>query len=255
MPFFPELSAYTVSETVMLEPNLMVKDLGVVVSADLSWSSHIASIVARSRGVAAWVLSVFKSREPEVMITLYKSLIRSHLEYCCPLWHPSKIADIELLEGVQREFTRKIKGFQALNYRERLKALNLCSLQRRREKYTLICMWKILHGKMPNPNVRFRPPSRLGIQAIVPSLNLNISGFTANQTIYDSSFAVIGPKLWNALPGNLTTVETASKFQSQLTRVLCCLEDKPPTCGYTRAHDNSLPEVLRRADERWSLPM
>ena len=224
-------------------------------SSDLSWSPHIATIVARSRGVASWGLSVFKSREPEVMITLYKSLIRSHLEYCCPLWHPSKIGDIELLEGVQREFTRRITGFQALNYWERLKALKLFSLQRRRERYILVCMWKILHGKMPNPNVRFRPPSRLGIQAIIPSLSLNISGFTTNQTKYDSSFAVIGPKLWNALPGNLTTVDTASMFQSQLTKMLYSLEDMPPTYGYRRAHDNSLPEVLRRADERQSRQM
>ena len=253
MPYSPEMYNYSVSKNVILEPTLLVKDLGVVVSADLSWSFHIATIVARSRGVAAWVLSVFKSREPEVMITLYKSLVRSHLEYCCPLWHPSKVADIELLEGVQREFTNKIKGCQALNYWERLKSLNLFSLQRRRERYILICMWKILHGEMPNPNIGFRPPSRLGIQAIVPSLSLNMSGFTVNQSIYDSSFAVIGPKLWNALPGSLTTVESASKFQSQLTRMLYNLDDMPPTNGYMRAHDNSLPEVLRRADERRSL--
>ena len=107
---------------------------------------------------------------------------------------------------------------------------------------------------MPNPNVRFRPPSRLGIQAIVPSLNLNVSGFTANQTIYDS-FAVIGPKLWNALPGNLTTVKTASKFQAQLMGLLFSLEDMPPTCGYMRARDNTLPEVLKRAGERRSRQM
>ena len=255
MPYYPELFNYQVSDNVVLEPTLLVKDLGVVVSSDLSWSPHIATIVERSRGVAAWVLSVFKSREPEVMLTLYKSLIRSHLEYCCPLWHPSKMGDIELLEGVQREFTHKINGLQSLNYWERLKALNLFSLQRRRDRYILVCMWKILHGKMPNPNISFRQPSRLGIKANLPSLSLNVSGFVANQSVYDSSFAVIGPKLWNALPSSLTMMESAYKFKSQLTRMLYLLDDMPPTVGYVRAHDNSLPEVLRRADERRSLSM
>ena len=157
---------YEVSESVMLEPTLLLRDLGVVVSADLSWCNHIATIVTRSRGVAVWVLSVFKSRKSEVMIALYKSLIRNHLEYCCPLWHSSKIADIELLEGIQREFTNKIEGMKMLNYWERLKSLKLSSLQRRRDRYILICMWKILHSKMPNPDVQFRPVSRLGIKAV-----------------------------------------------------------------------------------------
>ena len=47
-------------------------------------------------------MSVFGSREEEVMMTLYKSFVRSQLEYCSLLWHPQKIGDIELIEGVQR---------------------------------------------------------------------------------------------------------------------------------------------------------
>ena len=186
------------------------------------------------------------------MLTLYKSMVRSHLEYCCPLWHPSRVSDIELLESVQREFTRKINGCQSLSYWQRLKELDLFSLQRRRERYILICMWRILHGAIPNPNIQFRPRSRLGIQAVIPSL---VSGRTANQSRYNSTFAVVAPKLWNALPSHLTTIESAAKFKSQLTIFLKNLDDMPPISGYVRTHDNSLPEVLRRVefDERRSL--
>ena len=153
LPFHPELYSYRISEQVTLDPIDTVKDLGVLVSSDLSWSPHIAAIVTRARGVAAWVLSVFKTRSTDVMLTLYKSMIRSHLEYCCPLWHPSKVSDIELLESVQREFTRKIYGCQSISYWERLKRLGLFSLQRRRERYILICMWRILHGVIPMSNL------------------------------------------------------------------------------------------------------
>ena len=185
-------------------------------------------------------------------MTLYKSMVRSHLEYCCPLWHPSKISDIALIESVQRDITRKIYGISRLSYWDRLKTLGLFSLQRRRERYILICMWKILNGSMPNPNVKFRAPSRLGIQAVVPSLGPNRSGSVACQTKYDESFAVVGPRLWNALPSNLTTIKSSGAFKSQLTKLLYKLEDMTPVYGYVRAHDNSLPEVLRRADERRS---
>ena len=252
LPFHTELFSYRISEEVILEPTSTVKDLGVIVSSDLSWSPHIATIVARARGVAAWVLSVFRTRNVDVMLTLYKSMIRSHLEYCCPLWHPSKVSDIELLENVQREFTRKINGCQSMSYWQRLKELDLFSLQRRRERYILICMWRILHGAIPNPNIQFRPRSRLGIQAVTPSL---VTARTASQSRYDTTFAVVAPKLWNALPSQLTTMESAAKFKNHLTIFLKNLDDMPPTSGYVRTHDNSLPEVLRRVgvDERRSL--
>ena len=79
-----------------------------------------------------------KTRDKQTMMTLYKSLVRSHLEYCCPLWNSSTLADIQQLEGVQRTFTSRISGVGHLNYWERLKALNLMSLQRRRERYIII---------------------------------------------------------------------------------------------------------------------
>ena len=95
--------------------------------ADLSWTSHIHDIASRAKVVASWVLSVFKTRNTVVMCTLYKSLIRSHLEYCCPLWNPAKQADILTLEEVQRSFTSKIWGVQHLSYWDRLKAVKLMS--------------------------------------------------------------------------------------------------------------------------------
>ena len=116
---------------------------------------------------------------------------------------------------------KKKNGCQSLSYWQRLKELDIISLQRRRERYILICMWRILHGAIPNPNIQFRPRSRLGIQAVIPSL---VSGRTANQSRYDSTFAVLAPKLWNALPSHLTTIESAAKFKNHLTIFLKNLE-------------------------------
>ena len=107
---------HIVSEDATIEASGTVRNLGIIVSTDLSWTRHINTIVGRARGVSLWVLSVFRSRESYVMMTLYKSLVRSHLEYCCPLWHPTKIKDIEVLECVQREFTGKIDGLQSVSY-------------------------------------------------------------------------------------------------------------------------------------------
>ncbi len=121
-----------------------------VVSADNSWSPHIGRMINSARRTAAWVLSVFRDRSRTTMMQLYKSLVRSKLEYCCPDWSPTKIEDIKAIEYLQRTFTSKISGFQHLSYWERLERLNMMSLQRRRERYLIIHMWKVLMAQVPN---------------------------------------------------------------------------------------------------------
>ena len=194
LPFYVEQSSYVVSGEVFLFPTGELRDLGLIVTSNLSWSEHISKITSTARSVASWVMSVFLSRDRDVMMTLYKSLVRSHLEYCCPLWHPARIQDIQAVESVQRVFTRRISGMRALDYWTRLKHLNIMSLQRRRERYIILQVWKVLNGVCPNDvGLTFRPVSRLGIQAVVPSLVSASSA--ANQSIYDRSFAVVGPRL------------------------------------------------------------
>ena len=134
LPFAGENFQYTTSCGAILTPVRQLRDLGVTVSDDVSWTPHIISISSKARQKAAWVLSVFYTRSPTVMLTLYKSMVRSLLEFCSPLWNPVKITDIQELESVQKTFTSKIYGCKELNYWERLKKLSLMSLQRRRER-------------------------------------------------------------------------------------------------------------------------
>ena len=82
---------YRTSTGTILTPVDQLRDLGITVSSDTSWTSHIRSSCDKARKMAAWVFSVFHSRNTGVMLTLYKSLVRSHLEYCSPLWNPAKV--------------------------------------------------------------------------------------------------------------------------------------------------------------------
>ena len=80
LPFTADEMSYKVSTGDVLYPESQVKDLGISISSDLSWSIHINTMCARARSVAAWVLSAFKTRDRITLVTLYKSLVRSHLE-------------------------------------------------------------------------------------------------------------------------------------------------------------------------------
>ena len=154
-------------------PSSAVKRSGILVSQDLSWSTHIRSTCDKARRKACWVLSVFFTRSPTVMLNLYKSMVRSLLEYCSPLWSPTKITDIQELESVQRTFTSRIAGCHDLDYWKRLKKISLMSIQRRRERFTIMHTCKILHGVTSNDvKVNFQPKSRTGIKAVLHHLLL-----------------------------------------------------------------------------------
>ena len=239
LPFMNECYQYHVSNTVTLEPVYQLRDLGVLVSNDLSWSPHIRAIANKARLKASWVLSVFHTRSTTIMLTLYKSMVRSLVEYCCPLWHPSKISDIQELESVQKTFISRITGMKELHYYDQLIHLSLMSLQRRRERFILLHIWKILHGQTSNDlNVQFVSRPRLGTLAIIPSKSRTSSA--ANQTLFDNSFAVQGPKLWNAMPHNLNNIQSLEHFKDQLTKFLLSFPDMPPIRGCSPPNSNSL---------------
>ena len=70
--------------------------------------------------------------------------------YGCQLWSPTSVNQINAIENIQRKFTKHITGIHSLSYENRLKCLNLYSLQRRRDRYTAIYVWKIMEEIVPN---------------------------------------------------------------------------------------------------------
>ena len=100
-------------------------------------------------------------------------------------------------------------------------------------------MWKLLHGSTSNDlGISFYTRSRLGTQAVIPALSrCSNSKF---QSMHDSSFAVIGPKLWNAMPYHLNSIADFPTFKAGLTAFMLSVPDKPPVRGYTCPNSNSL---------------
>ena len=77
------------------------------------------------------------------------------------------------LETPVRAFTRKFKGLKDLNYWERLEFLKLYSSERRRERFIIILMYKILNNLVPNPGIQWKENERTGIKAVIPERNSN----------------------------------------------------------------------------------
>jgi len=215
-----------------------VKDLGVTIDESLRWSSHITEVTKQASQTSAWVLRTFATRQSLPLMTLYKSLVRSKMDYCCPVWFPTTKEEICALESVQRSFTSKIVSLRGLTYWERLQKLRLMSVQRRRERYILIHMWKIYTGTAPNDlNIQFHINDRTGPKCIVPKISTQSSKIN---TLRFNFFASMGPRLFNSLPKAVTDCSSPASFKHTLDDYIMSLPDTPPTPGYVAANNNSI---------------
>ena len=70
------------------------KYLGVLISSDLSWSTHIDSICAKGKRLIGLLYRRFSTNvSSERLIEMYKYLVRPHLEYAAPVWDPHLLKD------------------------------------------------------------------------------------------------------------------------------------------------------------------
>ena len=193
LPLYNEHMTYKASECIDIPPSTWVRDLGVYVDKELNWDHHIFTITKKAKQISGWVLSVFYSREKNIMLTLFNSLIRTKLEYCCEIWCPYLMKHINTLEQIQRSFTYRIDGMKDFDYWERLSILKITSLQRRREKLIILHIWKILNNIYPNSiNLQFKEHHRTtAIKAILKPLP-KIKG--KSLTKYEESFQINGAK-------------------------------------------------------------
>ena len=82
----------------------------------------------------------------DTLKTLYTSFVRPHLEYASAAWSPYCKQDIKILENVQRRATKLVPSIRNLTYEQRLKSLNLTTLENRRIRGDLIQQFKFIKG-------------------------------------------------------------------------------------------------------------
>ena len=227
---------YVAKNNVSIKHVSSSKDLGVVFDHDGTFSSHITIQCSKATKICGYILRTFISRDQAVLITLFKTLVLPILEYGCILWHPHYQYDINNLEEVQRAFTRKIKGLSTCNYWERLKALNIFSLERRRERYIILYTFKIIFGTVPNPGISWcRTITRRGRLIDVPKLKSSVSHKGSTLKYY--SFRFVCARLFNCLPLSIRNFEPVGLNPIDLLKLkldasLHTLRDEPRLNGY-----------------------
>ena len=235
-------TSYTTPTGKFIEMKETVKDLGVLMSDDCTFTTHIANVIDKAKNITSWILRTFRTREPKPMMLLFKMLILPILEYCSVLWSPADVGNIQKLDGIQWSFIRKISCSTEKDYWKRLKSLKMYSLQRRRERYRIIYIWKVLEGHVPNVNNKVISTfhTRLGRKCKIPSIPSGRLG-----KIREASLTFNGAKLFNVLPKPLRDISGVKleAFKSALDCFLRTIPDESQIPGYTlcrRADSNSI---------------
>ena len=86
-----------------LEEVIEERDLGVIIQSDLKCSSQCIKAVNTANRILGMIKRTFCVRDKDIILQLYKSLVRPHLEYSVQAWRPHFQKDIDLIEGVQTE--------------------------------------------------------------------------------------------------------------------------------------------------------
>ena len=140
-----EDAQYTMGGTV-LNTTLKEKDLGLTISADMKVSEQCGIAAAKGNQILGLIRRNVVYKEKELIIPLYKTIVRPHLEYCIQAWRPYRKKDIDMLERVQRRATIMIPKLRNISYEMRLKECGLTTPETRRLRGDQIEVFKILNG-------------------------------------------------------------------------------------------------------------
>src|SRR2546426_8386490 len=121
-----------------------VVDLGVTIDCGLTFAKHVKNIVSKANQRIYLIFKTFACRDIDIMIVAYISYIRLILEYFSVVWSPTRLGEIDLIEDVQRFYTKRLQGLWNLSYADRLMICGFQSLKLRRLIIDLVLVYKIV---------------------------------------------------------------------------------------------------------------
>lgn len=203
------------SETKELKCVRNTKDLGVIMDDMLSFTEHISEKIKNAYSMLGIIKRNFKKMDEDTFITLYKTMVRSKLEYAASVWSPHKKTLINTIEKVQKRATKMIRKYSKMSYTQRLKKLKLPTLVYRRLRGDMIEMFKMQTGKY-DKELTLKLTSIDSNRTRGNAMKLEIE--RAKYDIRKYSFSVRSAKLWNSLPDSVIKAETTNLFKNRLDK-------------------------------------
>ena len=186
---------------IVLEEHVVEKDLGVYVDNALSFKEHVIRSTAKANKVVGIIRRTFDFLTDDLLVLLYKSLVRPLLEYGHSVWQPQHKTLCSDVEGVQRRATKLLASIRDKPYPERLATLRLPSLEFRRKRGDMIDLWKYIHGVYDTD----RPHFDIEKTRDTRGNSLKINKHRCRLNLRNNSFSHRVVNDWNSLPESVMT--------------------------------------------------
>ena len=200
-----------------LEAKENERDLGVIIDSKLKFKEQCIAARNRANRVLGFIKRNVSYKSKFVIMSLYNSYVRPHLEYCVQAWKPHYRHDINMLESVQRRATKLIPELKSKSYSERLKALDMFSLEYRLLRGDLIEVFKIINGI---DKINYKDMFVLRNNDRTRGHNLTLQKPSCNLDVRKYSFSNRVVAEWNALPNIVAESESLDIFKKMLDSYL-----------------------------------
>ena len=87
-----------------------IKYLGVTITSDLRWNTHVSNVCAKANRTLGFLRRNLYSCPQEVKKVAYKGLVLPVLDYGSSIWDPPCVVLLEELESVQKRAARFLTG-------------------------------------------------------------------------------------------------------------------------------------------------
>ena len=195
-----------------LEQVKQEKDLGIVIDDEFKFHQQTAAAIKKANGVLGVIKRSFALLDETIVPTLYKTLVRPHLEYGNVIWGPFYKEDIKAVETIQRRATRMIPTIKHLSYGRRLRELELPSLVHRRKRGDMIFTYKLLNDRLDMDKNDFFKVTNTGTRGH----HMKIYKEHATKRSRVNMFSNRVVKNWNGLPSIVVKAETVNAFKEKL---------------------------------------
>ena len=189
------------------------KDLGVLVNKDLKFAKQCAEAVKKANKALGFIARNFEYKSKNIIIPLYKALVRPHLEYAVQFWSPYLKKDIDKIERIQRRATKLIPELRGKSYEQRLRELDIHSLETRRLRGKLIEVFKILNKF---DNIDYKQFFRYDFNDITRSNGYKLSHKRFQTNIAKNFFSYDVISKWNSLSYEIVNSNNIDLFKKKL---------------------------------------
>ena len=193
------------------------KDLGVTFSADMKVSEQCGIAASKGNQILGLIRRTITYKEKQLIVPLYKAIVRPHLEYCIQAWMPYHMKDIDKLERIQRRATKMIPELRDLSYESRLLQCGLTTLETRRLREDQIEVFKIVNGYEDVDRSMFfklKEGSRTrGNKAalVKEQCRLDMRKYSFSQRVINE---------WNKLPNDCVNASSVNMFKNRIDRYM-----------------------------------